>query len=675
MEYQKSDNSKLLKVIIVLLSFIVLILILFGGLLIYKKGQNNTSKVDDSLRLQDDFYAKSNYETLKNMSIPSSYSSWSIMHDAQLAVNIKKENLIDEIINKNNFSNENMKIMVELYKDYNSRNKRGLTELEPYFKMIDNCKTMEEFNKVLIVLDHDLNSNAFLSVGVESDLYNTNKNILYFSPIIAEDNFEVYTLNQYSRYAEEYRNYRKKVLSLAGWDSKEINEFSKELDKFIEKIQSKSIIMTNIKDKLDLYNKYTFEDVKKNLVNLPIVDFLKRYGLETQEYYVFYDMEHYKALDDFYTIDNLEFLKKFEKLSILERVAVNYTTDSFFDLGVELSNKIKGNNISSYSKKEENISEIKENSIGDELAKEYEKRYFTSEDKKFVTDLVNEIKTYYKDVINNSNWLDSSTKEEAIKKLDSMKVNVGYVEKKSNIEKVKYVSKANGGTLISNYILENRNVFDRIVDELNLESDGSVSFDTMEVNAYYNPLDNSINFTAAFKEVYANETDYYKILGYVGTVIGHEISHAFDYNGSKFDENGNVRDWWTTKDKEKYEELTKNIIDYYDGYSMGKYKVNGLKTLSENIADLASMKCMMAIMEKKGAKEEDYKKFFEAYAKLWASKETDEAIENQILTDTHSPNKIRVNAVLSSTDKFYDIYKIEKDDKMYVEEEKRVGLW
>jgi hypothetical protein len=110
MEYQKSDNSKLLKVIIVLLSFIVLILILFGGLLIYKKGQNNTSKVDDSLRLQDDFYAKSNYETLKNMSIPSSYSSLSIMHDAQLAVNIKKENLIDEIINKNNFSNFNFPI-------------------------------------------------------------------------------------------------------------------------------------------------------------------------------------------------------------------------------------------------------------------------------------------------------------------------------------------------------------------------------------------------------------------------------------------------------------------------------------------------------------------------------------------------------------------------------------
>ena len=256
-----------------------------------------------------------------------------------------------------------------------------------------------------------------------------------------------------------------------------------------------------------------------------------------------------------------------------------------------------------------------------------------------------------------------------------MKVNVGYIKKESNIEEAKYVSKKDGGTLISNYILSNRNGFDKIIDELNMESDGSIAIDTFEVNAYYNPLDNSINFTAAFKEIYANEKDYYRILGYVGTVIAHEISHAFDYTGSKFDENGNVRDWWSERDKERYEELTKKIVDYYSGYTIGKYTVDGEKTLSENIADLGSMKCIVSIMEKKGATKEDFKNFFEAYADLWASKEKDEALENQILTDTHSPNKIRVNAVLSSTDKFYEIYDVKENDEMYVAKDKRVGLW
>ena len=671
------DNSKVLKrIIYVLLGIIAFLGILITSLMIYKSlNHKKQPKVEESSGYREDYYATANYERLNNMTIPYAYSSWSIFHDAQLRANTKKEDLIDEILNRKDYSNENMEIMVDLYTDYSARNKRGLTELQPYIDMIDKCKTMEDFNKALIILDHDLNSNAFLSVGVESDLYNSNKNVLSFAPIVVEDNFEIFTLDKYSRYADEYRDYRKKVLKLAGWNQSEIDKFSKEVDEFVEKIQAKSKVLSTITNKLDLYNKFTYEEIENTLVNLPIVDFLKRYSIEDQDYYVFYDMEHYKALDEFFTIENLEFLKKLEKMMLLERVAVNYTTDEFFNLGVDLENKIKGTNLSSYSKKQEFISNLKEESLGEELAKLYEERYFTNEDKEYVNNLVKEIKAYYIDVVKNSDWLDSNTKQEAIKKLESMKVNVGYIKKESNIEEAKYVSKKDGGTLISNYIISSRYTFDKIIDELNMESDGSISVDTFEVNAYYNPLDNSINFTAAFKEIYGKETDYYKLLGYIGTVIGHEISHAFDYTGSKFDEHGNVRDWWSNNDKERYEELTKKIISYYSGYKIGNYSVDGEKTLSENIADLASMNCMMSIMEKKGAKEEDYKHFFEAYADLWASKEKDEALENQILTDTHSPNKIRVNAVLSSTDKFYEIYGVVEGDGMYVPKEDRVGLW
>jgi putative endopeptidase len=668
------NREKYTKTIGILISIIIIILLFFGVLFFIKSNKTTNNKDDSELRLQDDFYAVANHDRINNMTIPSAYSSWSVFHDAQLNANIKKENLIDELINKNGYTNKNMEIMVELYKDYNTRNKLGLSELEKYFDMIDNCKTMEEFNKTLITLDHDLNANGFLSVVVNSDMYNTNKNVLTFSPIIVEDNFEAYTLSQYKKYADEYRLFRKKILKLYGWNDQEIDEFSKEVDEFVEKVQKESITLTEVKNKVDLYHKYTFEEVSKELVNLPVVNFLKRYGLENQDYYIFQDMGHYKALDKLFTIENLEFFKKYEKLLILEKVAVYYTTDDYFNLGVEVSNKLSGNNISSSSKKAEYISNIKEASLGSELAKTYEERYFTEEDKKFVVELVNEIKEYYKDVIQNS-WLEPSTKEEALKKLNSMKVNVGYIDRNKNIPEAKLVSKSNGGTLISNYILSNRNGFDRIVDELNMSSDGSISFDTFQVNAFYNHLDNSINFTAAYKELYVDEKDYYKILGYVGTVIGHEISHAFDYTGSEFDETGNVRKWWTEKDKAKYEELSKKIIEYYNGYKIGNYNVNGVTTLSENIADLASMKCMMTLLEKKNATKEDYQHFFEAYADLWASKETDAAIENDILTDNHSPNKVRVNAVLSSTDKFYEIYDIKEDDKMYVKKEDRVGLW
>lgn len=681
MDIEAYQSRERLKKIITWLSCLLVLLIgFFGGLILRDVIVNNKSteektKTTEGLRLEDDFYDAVNEMKIKNMIIPQSQSSWSTFHDAQLEVNTRKQQLISKIINDKDYSNESMEIMIEVFTDYEGRNKRGLSELQEYFDLIDGATTLEEFDTVLLKLDHDLNSNGLLSISIEPDLYDTSKNVLYFSPIMAEDNFEIFTISKYSKYADYYRDYRKKVLSLAGWSESEIDEYSNELEKFIEAVQSKSKELGSVTDSLELYNKYTLDDIKNNLDRLPILKFLERYSLDDQDYYVFYDFEHYIALNDYYTIDNLEFFKKFEKMLILERVAAVYTTDEFFSLHVDLSNKIKGTNRNTGDFKYEMLTKIKENYIGDDLAKKYEEEYFTNEDKQVVIDLIEEIKAYYKEVVKNSDFLSESTKEEAIKKLDNMKINVGYIEKKSNVEKVKYVSKKDGGTLISNYILGNRNSFDILVDELHSEGDALYRLDTFEVNAAYSPLNNSINFSAAFKNIYENEKSYYRQLAYIGTIIGHELSHAFDITGAKFDEEGNIRDWWTEEDKEKYEELSKKIVDYYNQYEIDGHKIDGEKTLNENIADLASMNCMMAIMEKKGATEEDYKEFFEAYADLWAGVSTEEAIENQILTDEHSPNKIRVNAVLSSTDKFYEIYNIDENDKMYVAKENRVGIW
>ena len=141
------------------------------------------------------------------------------------------------------------------------------------------------------------------------------------------------------------------------------------------------------------------------------------------------------------------------------------------------------------------------------------------------------------------------------------------------------------------------------------------------------------------------------------------------------DENGKFNDWWTAEDRANYENLKKKIEDYYSKYEVQGFKVNGHKTVGENIADLAGVKSIITIMEKKGATKEDFKKFFEGYADLWAEKSTKEGIENQILSDEHAPDIIRVNGVLSSMDKFYEVYDIKEGDKMYVPKEERVGLW
>ena len=238
---------------------------------------------------------------------------------------------------------------------------------------------------------------------------------------------------------------------------------------------------------------------------------------------------------------------------------------------------------------------------------------------------------------------------------------------------MKMLSKENGGSVISNYILINKTNASNISKIIKTVQQPEMS--QFLVNAYYNPMNNSINFPSAFREMYRDINDKHVMYAYVGTIIGHEISHAFDDNGSQYDEYGNIKNWWSVDDKNDYESATKKIIDYYSNYEIFDMKIDGAKTVGENIADLSGVKVILSIMEKENATKEDYKKFFEAYAKLWLDNSSKKEIEEFLLLDKHCPNKIRVNAVLSSMDKFYEIYDIKEGDKMFVSKEKRVGLW
>ena len=316
---------------------------------------------------------------------------------------------------------------------------------------------------------------------------------------------------------------------------------------------------------------------------------------------------------------------------------------------------------------------LKPEILGSYFNIKYDEKYFTETEKLEIVELIDKVKEHYVEVIKSSNWLDNSTKEEALKKIENLKVNVGYVQDGRNTNGFKLVKKEDGGTLLSNYVLINQYKSSQISKEINEKF--KIEINQFNVNAYYNPIDNSINFPSAFRELYRDINNKYEVYGYVGMVIAHEISHAFDSNGSKFDYNGNLKKWWSEDDQKDFDELKQKIIKYYSQYEIMGLKVDGEKTLGENIADLAAVKTIVSIMEEENATKEDYKAFFEAYAKLWNQKLTKQELELQMLSDTHSPHKIRVNAVLSSIDKFYEVYDIKEGDKMFVPKEERVGLW
>jgi putative endopeptidase len=282
----------------------------------------------------------------------------------------------------------------------------------------------------------------------------------------------------------------------------------------------------------------------------------------------------------------------------------------------------------------------------------------------------------YYDIIDNQDWMSDATKEKAKLKLDTMNVKIGYPDKwPETMNLWDIVSVDDGGSLISNILTYNRNYSDYDLSRIDKEVDKSEwELTPQTINAYYLAENNEIVITAAMLKApfYDSSYTYEQNLGGTGWTIAHELSHAFDASGCFYDENGNYNDWWTEEDRGKYNEYCQSVIEYYNNYQINGKNVNGELTMCENIADLAAMQCLAIVM---GDDDEGLKQVFEWAAYTFASKITDDYQAYLLNTGLHSPDKVRINAPLSSCDAFYRVFDVNEGDGMYVAPEDRVGIW
>jgi len=683
-EVEKKKNN-IFKYIISILGIILVSFGIFFFVKENRKYNDDAKDKQDIVSLKDDFYESINYINVVE-----------IFQNAQDIVDKNFGELVDEISNDENYNNDNYNIYSEAYLNIEARQANGIKELEPYFDEIDNAKTLDEFSDILVKVNYDLGLNSFLNWEIIRDLYDSSKNVIVIEPMKLEklstflmneslpSGLEFFTNDDYNTYKTAFEEARVSFFKLYGYDEEKATKLSSDITEFARTIQEKSVSLNELQGNyVNYYKNYSKNELNGIIKNLPIDKLLSKYNLDGYNYFAIIDEGHIKKLDEYYNENNLPLMKEILKLLILEDVAS--CSDFYYLIVLHTATlKILGlsdileddNQRGEYFSNVTNIylnEKIVKKMLGEYLNIKYDEKYFTEVEKLEIIELINKVKDHYVEVINSSDWLSESTKEEALKKLNNMKVNVGYVQKNNKINDLKLVKEEDGGTFLSNYILINQNEAGHLSQKIKEKYELEV--DQLEVNAYYNQLDNSINFPSAFREIYRNITDKYEIYAYVGTIIAHEISHAFDNNGSRYDEFGNLKDWWSEEDKENYDTLTKKISDYYSKYEFMGFKVDGEKTIGENIADLAGVKTIISIMESENAQEEDYKKFFESYAKLWNDLVAKEEAEIKMLSDNHAPSKIRVNAVLSSMDKFYEIYDIKEGDKMYIPKEERVGLW
>ncbi len=324
-------------------------------------------------------------------------------------------------------------------------------------------------------------------------------------------------------------------------------------------------------------------------------------------------------------------------------------------------------------------------SVGEALGKLYVDEMFPPEAKEKAEAMIANVIAAYKDRIKALDWMSDSTKMKAIEKLDKFTVKVGYPDKWKDYSTMEVKT---GNTYYDNMVaVQTWNMIDNLekIDEPVDRTEWGMSPQT--VNAYFNPFNNEIVFPAAILQppFYDYKADEAVNYGGIGAVIGHEISHAFDDSGSRFDANGNLVNWWTDKDLENFTQRGDKLAEQYSNVEvLDSVYINGKFTLGENIGDLGGVlgayDGLQRFYKENGRPDNidgftPEQRFFMSWATVWRTKSREEALRNQVKTDPHSPGMVRATQPLLNVDAFYEAFDIKEGDPMYVAPENRVRIW
>lgn len=305
----------------------------------------------------------------------------------------------------------------------------------------------------------------------------------------------------------------------------------------------------------------------------------------------------------------------------------------------------------------------------------YVHNYYNDTTSDEISDMVTDIWNAYLARFDKNGWMSEQTKLAAEEKIHNMIAVIGYPD---NLEDPVITSEADGGTLLSNLQSVQLNKLKISIRDV-AEKDYNrtmMAFSPDTVNANYDPSKNTINIYAGIlnKPMYVPSRSYAANLGAVGMIVAHEIGHAFDSSGAKYDANGCLKNWWTDEDLAAFKEKQKSFIEYYKQFKIVEGVTQDSEvTITENMADIAGIQCVMDVV---GDDKEAQKEALESFASMWAQIGTEKALTSKmLLADTHSGNQVRVNACVSTLDAFYDIYGIKEGDPMYVAPENRLKLW
>ncbi|MBO4573675.1 MAG: M13 family metallopeptidase [Clostridia bacterium] len=633
---------------------------------------------ETSVRIQDDLFQSVNSEWLSSVAIPSDKPAINAFEEIDVAVEEKLTEEFDRLAE--NYDAEGvpaLKDAVLLYKkalDTNAREEAGIKPLLPLLERIKNVKSVDEFN--LKSVDLMLDGVAFPFVlSVDEDVKDTTKHCLSVAdpPIIIPDK-SIYDKKIIRFFILSiYKKMMKKLLALTPLTKKEQKEYLSDSIKVDDSIRKLTKSPTEMADYVKLFNPMDLKDACDALKPFDFNGLMK--GLYKDGVPAVINVYNPAYVKGFGSVFNERTFKAFVHWAYVGTL-YSYApalSKTISDLSKIYVNKLMGVKDNPTIKKQA-YRLVSGEVFAGPVGVYYGKKYFGEKAKEDITFIAERIIAAYKDRMARNTFLAPETKEKAILKLDSIRVKMGYPDKYDEVYDSLKVS-------------EDESFFDAMyrikrtklvasLNELNKPTDFSKwAMPAHVVNACYDPFKNDITFPAAIlqKPFYGIDQSLEENLGGIGAVIGHEISHAFDNNGSHFDEKGCMNNWWKDEDFKKFEVLTEDMVKQFDGIIYHGAKVNGKLVVSENIADNGGVGVTLEIIN--GLQNADYRAYFTNWGRIWRFKAKENYIKLLLRLDVHSPAELRANIAPRNFSEWYKAFDVKETDKMFIEEGKRISIW
>ena len=642
------------------------------------------SNMDTCINPADDFFRYANNNWLKNNPIPEEYSTYGAFTE----IDEHNEILIQDIINEvsKDTSATQGSVAQKIRDFYNAGmdtvaiNERGYSELLPYFEMVDVLNDKADLAELLGQM-HSNGVGGFFYAGGSTDPKNADMVIMHlYQGGLSLTDRDDYLVDETQEMRDKYVEHVAKMFELTGTDSIEAAKKAQNILAMETQLAKNSLSRVERRDPDRTYNKRSRQELQASTPNFNWDKYFDAAGAPAFDSLNVGMPDFIAAVDKVILNTDLNTIKDYLKWKIITSSASMLSSDLDEENFRFYGNYLYGQE--AQQPRWRRILSATSGCLGEAVGQLYVEKHFPAEAKERMLNLVGNLRTALGERIKNLDWMSDETKAKALHKLDCFNVKIGYPDKWKDYSKYEVTPES---------YFENVHRAIRFENEIDMAKIGKpVDKDEwfmtpQTVNAYYSPEMNEIVFPAAILQppFFNMDADDAVNYGGIGVVIGHEMTHGFDDQGCKYDEKGNLNNWWTEEDATKFNERTAQLVKLFNEFQVRGYQINGELTLGENIADLGGLNiawdAYQMTDEAKANQSIDgftpAQRFFISYGTIWRNNSRDKYIERQVKTDVHSPAEARVNRTLGSMPHFYEAFEILPENKMYIAPEERAAIW